>query len=62
MKRHINVVFRLKLSSDQLNHPETIESPVMPAITSDLNIPLSKYKWNQIDELQLSDGEKVHST
>ncbi len=35
-----------------------LEPPVTTE-TSDFTIPTSDYKWNQIVELQLSDGKKV---
>ncbi len=33
--------------------------PPVSTITNDFTMPLSDYKWNQIVELQLSDGRKV---
>jgi len=33
--------------------------PAITPVTSDFTIPPSEYKWNQIIELQLSDGKKV---
>ncbi len=54
----MNVMFRLNLSSAELSSSKTVESPV----TTNFNIPLSEYKWNQIVELQLSNDKKVHST
>jgi hypothetical protein len=35
--------------------------PSVNVLTSDLNIPLSDYKWNQVVEFQLPDGKKVSS-
>ena len=51
-------MFRVNLSSAELSSSKTIESPV----TTDFSIPLSKYKWNEIVELQLSNDKKVYST
>ena len=36
--------------------------PAISAVASDFTIPLSEYKWNQVVEIQLSDGKKVRST
>jgi hypothetical protein len=33
--------------------------PAIAHVSSDFTVPLSEYKWNQIVELQLSDGKKV---
>ena len=33
--------------------------PAMSHMNSDLIVPLSDYKWNQIVEIQLADGKKV---
>jgi hypothetical protein len=58
----MNVVFRLKLNTAQSSSSETSEPRTTTAVTSNFNIPLSDYKWNKIDELQLSDNKKVRST
>ena len=45
-----------------LSHPSTfgaIEPAMTHLITNDVTVPFSEYKWNQIVELQLSDGKKV---
>ena len=35
--------------------------PPMSAVPSDFTVPVTEYKWNQIDEIQLSNGKKVCS-
>jgi hypothetical protein len=62
IEHRMNVVFRLKLNTAQSSSSETSEPRTTTAVTSNFNIPLSDYKWNKIDELQLSDNKKVRST
>ncbi|CAF2382637.1 unnamed protein product [Rotaria sp. Silwood2] len=49
------------VSLGPINQPDlfgAIEAPVA-IVTSDINIPSTDFKWNQIVELQLSDGKKI---
>jgi hypothetical protein len=62
IEHRMNVVFRLKLNTAQSDSSETTEPRTTTAAMSNFNIPLSDYKWNKIDELQLSDNKKVRST
>ncbi len=68
-------MFRLKLSCDESQSsvdvyvtPSTplgpsgtfgVLEPAFSTPSSDYTIPSTDYKWNQIVELQLSDGKKV---